>query len=963
MADRYRDSSLSGNTEEIFLDEEEFERLLNEETGEEEIIIEEEPEEDLTVVYGRAEIENALDDSGDIDEYGTEYSEEVSEEYAEEYEETPKHSRLFAGKRKTDDDEDDDDEDDDDDESVVSIFSAEFFNKLVYLLGGLIALFAIIVGVVIITAKTGKLKAGTNMSEVGVELEDIDMIGKQSIDAVFGHEAARLSALYEAAESFEYSEVDEETGLVNVTLALTTIQKDLKIKFVNRNNKLVANVPFKVEVTDSKGKTTTYTDDDKDGIIYLTDIASGDYTVKMLPLNDFSALYAFSTDPSTNKVKDQIEYAKVDVSNEIKKESEAGAKDGQKKAHDTEVEGTLQDTVEFVMTQKVALTDTTGFTKIDKSNIADPKDSYKSASAAGDKTARFRKLEGDVSPSDPTPANEVNLSLAGSVYVGETIEASVTGGQISTITFTSGNPAVASVTQDASNSAKATVKGESVGSCDIIATATFTDGTSKEARQTVSVSVKPVEAKFSVSGIPATMIAGQTATATYSATGTDGNEIAEANRTITWSSDNTAVATVDNSGKITAVAAGTAKIKAVCVSAANNLNSTAEATVTVTAQSFTIKLNYSELYAFYGADAPKLEVTFTGDVANKEVTWTSSKEDVVKVSDTGALTIVNKGEATVTCASKADNTKTAACTIKVVEDPTKDTSKKLLDKEGKQVYKKDSSGKYVEAVYADYYSGVELYTTTAVSYKYMGWWTVDGKTYYYDKNGNKVTGDQVILGTKYSFSSEGILLTSNGTFGIDVSSWQGLIDWNSVAKSGVSFAIIRCGFRGSTVGGLFEDSKFYTNIKNANGAGIKVGIYFFSQATNEVEAVEEASMVLHMVEKYNVSYPIFLDVENSDIYPNGRADGIDRTLRTKVIAAFCQTINNSGYKGGVYANKYWLNNMLNAKDLTQYKIWLAQYNSEVTYTTTRYDLWQYSSKGSINGISGNVDLNHSYLGY
>ena len=82
-----------------------------------------------------------------------------------------------------------------------------------------------------------------------------------------------------------------------------------------------------------------------------------------------------------------------------------------------------------------------------------------------------------------------------------------------------------------------------------------------------------------------------------------------------------------------------------------------------------------------------------------------------------------------------------------------------------------------------------------------------------------------------------------------------------------------------------------------------------------------------------------------------------------MISAFCQTINNSGYKGGVYANKYWHNNMLNPQELTQYKIWLAQYNSEVTYTGSRYDLWQYSSKGSINGISGNVDLNHSYLGY
>ena len=96
---------------------------------------------------------------------------------------------------------------------------------------------------------------------------------------------------------------------------------------------------------------------------------------------------------------------------------------------------------------------------------------------------------------------------------------------------------------------------------------------------------------------------------------------------------------------------------------------------------------------------------------------------------------------------------------------------------------------------------------------------------------------------------------------------------------------------------------------------------------------------------------------------NGRADGLDAATRTKVIRAFCQTIANSGYTAGFYANKTWLETKINTSELTQYKIWLAQYNDHVTYGNTRHDLWQYTSKGSISGISGNVDLDHSYLGY
>ena len=174
----------------------------------------------------------------------------------------------------------------------------------------------------------------------------------------------------------------------------------------------------------------------------------------------------------------------------------------------------------------------------------------------------------------------------------------------------------------------------------------------------------------------------------------------------------------------------------------------------------------------------------------------------------------------------------------------------------------------------------------------------------------------------------------------------------------MSYVIIRCGYRGSSQGALIEDPKYRTNIQGATAAGLKVGVYFFSQAINDIEAVEEASMVLSLVKGYKLSYPIFLDVEAS----GGRADKIDKATRTAVCKAFCQTIKNSGYNSGVYANKTWFESFIDAGQLGAYRIWLAQYAAQPTYSG-RYDIWQYSSKGKIGGISGDVDLNLSYMGY
>ena len=297
----------------------------------------------------------------------------------------------------------------------------------------------------------------------------------------------------------------------------------------------------------------------------------------------------------------------------------------------------------------------------------------------------------------------------------------------------------------------------------------------------------------------------------------------------------------------------------------------------------------------------------------------------------------------------------ATCAVTVKKHPKEDKTTLLKDKEGRQIYVAENDT-YREATRADYYTAAKFYIKTDV--RYTGWQTINGKVYYFTADCKKVTGEQVIQGAKYNFASDGSLVVGNGAMGIDVSKWNGNIDWNAVKNSGISYVIIRCGYRGSSEGKLIVDPKFESNIKGATSVGLKVGIYFFSQAVDEIEAVEEASMVLGQIKNYKISYPVFLDVEAS----GGRGDKIDSATRTAVCKAFCQTIQNAGYTAGVYSNKTWLEGRLDAGALNAYKIWLAQYAAAPTYKG-RYDLWQYRSNGNVSGISGNVDMNISYLGY
>ena len=243
-------------------------------------------------------------------------------------------------------------------------------------------------------------------------------------------------------------------------------------------------------------------------------------------------------------------------------------------------------------------------------------------------------------------------------------------------------------------------------------------------------------------------------------------------------------------------------------------------------------------------------------------------------------------------------------------------------------------------------------STEKIEYVYTGWQQIDGVTYYYDPVTHEpVTGNQVIQGDVYTFGADGAL--NRTARGIDVSKFQGTIDWNAVKADGITFAIIRCGYRGYGTGALVEDSTYRQNIQGAINAGLKVGVYFYSQAINEAEAVEEASMVLSLVSGYSLPLGVYYDTES---VAGGRANAISAAQRTACAVAFCETIRNAGYKAGVYSYASWFYNALNFANISKYNIWIAQYRDTLSFNY-KYNIWQYTGSGRVNGISTAVDMN------
>ncbi|WP_051154883.1 MULTISPECIES: GH25 family lysozyme [unclassified Butyrivibrio] len=903
----------------------------------------------------------------------------------------------------------------------------------------------------------GRTAEINSFAEVGAGMQFDDVIGSTGLLAVADAERARAmtAGIVMEEEEEEEEEVADDAQGVTIKMTLTTIKSDMKIKFINsETNKLVANVPFTVDVVTPDGTKVTYDDHDKDGIIYKNNLTAGKYKVTPNALPSEFSNYALELGTQSLTIKDTVETKVVDVSNEIKKESQVNAAKEDTAVQEV-VESALTDTVEWVDSNQGSTSSGSGnynYEQINKDTIADPSTSSMiptgtirrlsasrgrtegastDASTEGSTVAGAGRTGDDTNPDDAgnngsgeggsqdsgsgsssgdgvstdasveTPKDMTVSISSSSLEVGQTANISVSGP--SSFTCTSSDEAVATVSNDGTVTAKGegsatiTVKADgynngsvsvsvkkaevvlkdmtlsstninmkvgektkltatgpssvtfrssadniaAVGSDGTIeakaegkATITVTADGYKDATATVNVA-KADEKLITFTSSPSPFSIAKDATGKLTVSGIDANAV-------TFKSSDEKIATVAKDGTVKGVAEGKATIT---ISASGYKDATIEVTVTKNSDK-TVEMNATKVTLVQGRTfklAPK--------DAGKKVTYSSAKSDIASVGGDGTITGVGAGSATITF--KCDGYKDGTVEVTVISKTTV-----LKDKNGNTVYVKNANGDYVEATYDDYYKGSTFYLRKEKSGPDVkqGWWTIDGKTYYFDKNGNYVTGEQVIKGAKYTFGSDGALSSSSGTLGIDVSKWNGNIDWNKVKNNGVNFVIIRCGYRGSSAGALIEDPKFRANIKGAQAAGLRVGVYFFSQAVNEVEAVEEASMCINLCKGYSLSFPIYIDVEGS----NGRGDTISASQRTANIKAFCGTIQSAGYRAGVYSNKTWFTKNINTASLTNYKIWLAQYAANVSYTATRYDMWQYTSKGSVSGISGNVDMNILY---
>ena len=191
--------------------------------------------------------------------------------------------------------------------------------------------------------------------------------------------------------------------------------------------------------------------------------------------------------------------------------------------------------------------------------------------------------------------------------------------------------------------------------------------------------------------------------------------------------------------------------------------------------------------------------------------------------------------------------------------------------------------------------------------------------------------------------------------GVDVSEHQGEIDWQAVAEAGIDFAVIRIGGRLMQSGTIFEDKHFRANLEGAKAAGLKVGVYFFSQALNAQEGLEEAEFVLGLLDGVELDYPVVCDWE----YLGGntaRTYGAEPAEITAGIDAFCARVEEAGYRGMLYFNAYCGYIKMDLRELTDYDFWYAQYSDVPSYRY-HFQMWQYSSSGQVDGIDSDVDLN------
>ena len=223
---------------------------------------------------------------------------------------------------------------------------------------------------------------------------------------------------------------------------------------------------------------------------------------------------------------------------------------------------------------------------------------------------------------------------------------------------------------------------------------------------------------------------------------------------------------------------------------------------------------------------------------------------------------------------------------------------------------------------------------------------------------------------KHSLLEENLSILENGELeykknenvisqkGIDVSKYQGTIDWEKVKADGVDYAFIRAGIRGYETGKIVQDEGVSDNLIGAANAGVEVGAYFFSQATTTEEAVEEANVVINAISKNEISLPIVYDLEKVKS-SSGRMNEMTKEEKTDVCLAFCNRIKEAGYTPMIYGNMETFLMLLDMKQLEDIDKWFAYYNTDI-YFPYEFSIWQYTESGRVDGIDGDVDMNISF---